>query len=393
MMMEVIMVIKDDFKMCSDKNKYKCIDLFCGAGGLSLGFEMENFNILAGFEIEPKFLETYTNSHPNTIGFNEDLNETNVLKLLKENDINPNSIDVVIGGPPCQGFSTVGNRMIDDPRNNLVRIYANIVEDIKPKMFLMENVSGLASMKNGKDELIKDELIDIFNEIGYNVKSKVLLAADYGVPQLRKRIFFVGIRKEYDYNFKFPTPTHHDKNSLLVYSDDIKQYLTVKDALSDLPMIECKESSIEYDLPPQNDYQEYCRRNSDKLFNHKAPNHSELVIERIKNIPQGGNHGDLPDELKLKRGYPNIYGKLNENKPADTITGNCGCASAPGRFLHPTINRVMTVREACRLQSIPDYVEFKGSNSQQYKQVGNAVPPLLAKAIASEFKKSLDNLN
>ena len=140
------MVIKDDFKMCSDKNKYKCIDLFCGAGGLSLGFEMENFNILAGFEIEPKFLETYTNSHPNTIGFNEDLNETNVLKLLKENDINPNSIDVVIGGPPCQGFSTVGNRMIDDPRNNLVRIYANIVEDIKPKMFLMENVSGLASM-------------------------------------------------------------------------------------------------------------------------------------------------------------------------------------------------------------------------------------------------------
>lgn len=290
-MMEVIMVIKDDFKMCSDKNKYKCIDLFCGAGGLSLGFEMENFNILAGFEIEPKFLETYTNSHPNTIGFNEDLNETNVLKLLKENDINPNSIDVVIGGPPCQGFSTVGNRMIDDPRNNLVRIYANIVEDIKPKMFLMENVSGLASMKNGKDELIKDELIDIFNEIGYNVKSKVLLAADYGVPQLRKRIFFVGIRKEHDYNFKFPTPTHHDKNSLLVYSDDIKQYLTVKDALSDLPMIECKESSIEYDLPPQNDYQEYCRRNSDKLFNHKAPNHSELVIERIKNIHLGQQKG------------------------------------------------------------------------------------------------------
>ena len=199
---------------------YNVIDLFCGAGGLSLGFEMADFNILAGFEIEPKFLDTYTSSHPNTIGFNEDLNEADILELLKENDIDPNDIDVVIGGPPCQGFSTVGNRMIDDPRNNLVRIYADIVDTIKPKMFLMENVSGLASMKNGQNELIKDELIDIFNDIGYNVESKVLLAADYGVPQLRKRIFFVGIRKEYEYNFKFPAPTHHDKSSLLSYSTD-----------------------------------------------------------------------------------------------------------------------------------------------------------------------------
>ena len=387
------MVNKSDFEMSSNKNEYKCIDLFSGAGGLSLGFEMEDFNILAGFEIEPNFLKTYTSSHPNAIGFNEDLNEANVINLLKDNGIDPNEIDVVIGGPPCQGFSTVGNRMIDDPRNNLVRIYADIVDKIKPKMFLMENVSGLASMKNGKDELIKDELIDIFNEIGYNVESKVLLAADYGVPQLRKRIFFVGIEKEYDYNFKFPTPTHHDKNSLLAHSADAKQYLTVKEALSDLPLIECKESATEYSVPPQNEYQEYCRKHSEKLLNHKAPNHSDLVIERIKNIPQGGNHGDLPEDLKLKRGYPNIYGKLDENKPADTITGNCGCASAPGRFLHPTCNRVMTVREACRLQSIPDYVEFKGSSSQQYKQVGNAVPPLLAKAIASEFRKSLDKLN
>lgn len=379
--------------MYSNKREYTCIDLFSGAGGLSLGFEMEDFNILAGFEIEPKFLETYIHSHPNTVGFNEDLNNTDVIKLLKNNDIDPNEIDVVIGGPPCQGFSTVGNRMIDDPRNNLVRIYANIVDKVKPKMFLMENVSGLSTMKNGKDELIKDELVTLFNNIGYNVDSKVLLAADYGVPQLRKRIFFVGIKKEYNWGFKFPSPTHHDKNSLLSHSDNAKQYVTVKDALSDLPIIECKEESTEYIMPPKNEYQGYCRKNSDKLFNHKAPNHSKLVIERIENIPQGGNHGDLPEELKLKRGYSNIYGKLDENKPADTITGNCGCASAPGRFLHPTSNRVISVREACRLQSIPDYVEFKGSNSQQYKQVGNAVPPLLAKAIAAEIKKSLDKLN
>ena len=371
---------------------YNVIDLFCGAGGLSLGFEMADFNILAGFEIENKFLETYKTSHPNTIGFNEDLNEVNITKLLSEKNIQPGDIDVVIGGPPCQGFSTVGNRMIDDPRNNLVRIYANIIEELKPKMFLMENVSGLESMKNGQGELIKDELIEIFNEIGYKVKSKVLLAADYGVPQLRKRIFFIGIKNDFEYNFKFPTPTHHDKKSLLSFNANSHTYLTVKDAISDLPTIECKQSAETYDKKPLNEYQEFCRGNCTTLFNHKAPNHSETVIERIKNIPQGGNHSDLPDELKLKRGYPNIYGKLDENKPADTITGNCGCASTPGRFIHPTSNRVISVREASRLQSIPDFVEFKGSNSQQYKQVGNAVPPLLAKAIALEMKKSLSKL-
>ncbi len=368
------------------------LDLFCGAGGLSLGFEMAGFNILAGFEIEPNFLDTYKNSHPNTKGFNVDLNSIDILSFLKDNNIDPKDIDVVIGGPPCQGFSTVGNRMIDDPRNNLVRIYADIVNEIKPKMFLMENVSGLASMKNGQGDLIKDELIDIFNEIGYNVKSKVLLAADYGVPQFRKRIFFVGIRKNYKTTFKFPKPTHHDKNSLLTYYENSNMYLTVRDAISDLPTIECNESAEEYDKYPENDYQKFCREKSPRLFNHKAPNHSKVVIERIKNIPQGGNHGDLPDDLKLKRGYPNIYGKLDENKPADTITGNCGCASAPGRFLHPTSNRVITVREASRLQSFPDYVEFMGSSSQQYKQVGNAVPPLLAKAIALEMKKSLSKV-
>ncbi len=372
---------------------YNVIDLFCGAGGLSLGFEMAGFNVLAGFEIEPNFLKTYENSHPHAIGFNNDLNKIDVKSLLENNKIYADEIDVIIGGPPCQGFSTVGNRMIDDPRNNLVRIFADIVNSIKPKMFLMENVSGLASMKNGQGELIKDELIDIFHEIGYNVKSKVLLAADYGVPQLRKRIFFVGIKKKYNYNFKFPTPTHHDKTSLLSFGDSSNTYLTVKDAISDLPVIESKESANVYDKEPLNDYQAYCRGNMTKLFNHTAPKHSELVIERIKNIPQGGNHGDLPEELKLKKGYPNIYGRLHENKPADTITGNCGCASAPGRFLHPTSNRVITVREACRLQSIPDFIEFKGNNSQQYKQVGNAVPPLLAKAIAIEMKKSISNLN
>jgi DNA (cytosine-5)-methyltransferase 1 len=251
----------------------------------------------------------------------------------------------------------------------------------------MENVAGLSSMKNGLGNLVKEELFKLFNKIGYNVSSKVLLSADYGVPQLRKRIFFVGIQKDYNYYFNFPKPTHFVKNTLFSSKDNI--YLTVNDAISDLPKINCNESSEEYSSKPQNSYQAKLRKNSKTVFNHKAPKHSDIVLEQIKNIPQGGNHGDLPEILKLKKGYPNIYGKLDENKPADTITGNCGCASTPGKFIHPTSNRVLTVREASRLQSFPDYVKFFGSVNEQYKQVRNSVPPLMTKSVAEEVKNSL----
>ena len=196
---------------------------------------------------------------------------------------------------------------------------------------------------------------------------------------MRKRIFFVGIRKDFEYNFEFPNPTFNT-------------YLTVGDAISDLGVIDSGEMSHNYELNPQNDYQELLRCKSTSIYNHRAPNHSSVVLDRIKNIPQGGNHNDLPSQLKLKKGYSNIYGKLSENKPADTITGNCGCASAPGRFLHPTQNRVITVREAARLQSFPDFVIFRGNQAMQYKQVGNAVPPLLSKAVARNIKKSLLSL-
>ena len=367
------------------------IDLFCGAGGLSLGFEMAGFNILAGVEIEPNFLKTYENSHKNSLGILEDISKLNLISYLNEKEIDSSTIELIIGGPPCQGFSTVGNRMVDDPRNSLVKEYVRIISDLKPKMFVMENVSGLSSMKNGKGELVKDELFELFDNVGYNVNAKVLLAADYGVPQLRKRIFFVGIRKDFEYNFKFPQPTHYPNNTLLSSKDT--NYLSVNDAISDLPQIECNQQSYEYSSNPNNNYQKELRGESVQILNHKAPTHSDVVLERIKNIPQGGNHGDLPEHLKLKKGYPNIYGKLHENKPADTITGNCGCASAPGKFIHPNALRVLTVREASRLQSFPDYIEFFGSNNEQYKQVGNAVPPLLAKSLAIEVKKALKVIN
>lgn len=362
----------------------KLLDLFSGAGGLSLGFEMAGFEVLAGIDIETSFLKSYELSHPNTLAINEDLSDKNIKSVLNARGISPSEIEMVIGGPPCQGFSTAGNRMVDDPRNKLVRTYAKAIKDLNPCLFLMENVSGLASMKNGMGERVADELLKFFGKMNYNTHFKVLVAADYGVPQLRKRIFFVGVRKDFEDNFLWPKKTHYPKDSLMSFSNS-KNYLTVTDAISDLPKLNAGEVILEYDCPPQNEYQKWAREGSDRLYNHKAPKHSDLVIERIENIPQGGNHSNLPEELKLKSGYPNIYGRLRSGFPADTITGNFGCASAPGRFLHPINNRVLTVREGARLQSFPDCVEFFGSLSQMYKQVGNAVPPLMAKAIATSI--------
>ena len=362
----------------------KVLDLFCGAGGLSLGFEMAGFEILAGIDIEKSFLRSYDLSHPNSVAIREDLSEKKIADVLNANGVDPQEIEMVIGGPPCQGFSTAGNRMVDDPRNKLVRIYAKAVEDLNPDIFLMENVSGLASMKNGIGELVADELIELFKAMGYKTHFNVLLSADYGVPQLRKRIFFVGVKEELGDGFLWPQKTHYPKGSLMSFSGN-KEYLTVLDAISDLPSLKSGEETDKYDSEPLNDYQRILRGSNDILYNHKAPKHSELVIKRILNIPPGGNHSDLPDELKLNSGYPNIYGRLNGKNPADTITANFGCASAPGKFLHPIDNRVLTVREGARLQSFPDYIEFFGTLSEQYKQVGNAVPPLMAKALAESL--------
>ena len=368
--------------------KPKTLDLFCGAGGLSLGFEMAGFEILAGIDIEKTFLKSFDMSHPDTVAINEDLSKDQIKTILKDAGVDWKEVEMVIGGPPCQGFSTVGNRMVEDPRNMLVKEYARVISQIKPKMFLMENVSGLASMKNGLDQLVVEELLDFFKEIGYATSFKILKAADYGVPQLRKRIFFVGLRNDLDGTFKWPKPTHYPPESVMAFKSNVKKYVTVMEALSDLPKIESDEESKVYASDPLNEYQKWIRGECSELDNHKAPRHSDLVLDRIRNIPPGGNHSNLPEHLKLKRGYPNIYGKLRGDKPADTITGNFGCASAPGRFLHPQNNRVLTVREGARLQSFPDRVKFYGNLSQRYKQVGNAVPPLLAKSVAECIKKT-----
>jgi len=379
-------------KMNDRKSKLKTLDLFCGAGGLSLGFEMAGYEVLAGVDNEESFLKTFEKSHENATPIKKDLHDNGIKDVIENEQIDLNDIDVVIGGPPCQGFSTAGNRMIEDPRNELVKEYTNSIREIKPKVFLMENVTGLSSMENGVGELVTDELVDIFEEIGYKTKYKILNSVNFGVPQKRKRLFFVGIKDEINIDFRWPEPSYFSPNSLSAFKDSSKTHLTVRDAISDLPKLKAGGEINNYKKEPENSYQRWARKKSTRLLNHHAPNHGKTVLERIKNIPPGGNHSDLPEELQLNSGYPNIYGKLEWDSPSDTITGNFGCASAPGRFLHPRDNRVLSVREGARLQSFPDHIEIFGNKSEMYKQIGNAVPVVMATKLGIAIKNQIDEV-
>ncbi len=340
--------------------------------------------------MEKNYSESYKYNHSQTLSLNKDITKLDCMKM-DNTYIHGENIEGIIGGPPCIGFSSVGNRKPDDPRNMLVFFFIKWVEYFKPTFFVMENVKGILTMGRGQ---VVEKIKKMYNDIGYTCKMQVLLAAEYGVPQFRERVFFIGTKDNSVKNLKIKKNRRKEvKQRTLFEVDSLPPFLNVKDALSDIleitPFSETKgnDLSMDYNKPPKTQYQEYLRKNSDRLYEHVAPNHSDEVIDRIDHIEQGKNHASLPKEYQLKGGYPNIYGRLHLNKPSDTITGNCGCVSAPGRFIHPTQNRALSVREAARLQSFPDNYRFFGTMKEKYKQVGNAVPPLMANAIAKAIKE------
>lgn len=347
-------------------------------------------------EREKSFCESYKYNNPECVCLNEDITELNLEEVFEEINsqrFKDEKIEGVIGDPPCQGFSSVGNRKLSDPRNSLIYFFINWVERFKPTFYAMENVSGILTMANGQ---VVKKIKKMYSDIGYSCQAKTLVAADYGVPQLRKRVFFVGTKDERLKSLKIPkTNSVLTGQRTLFEGKELPEYLTVDDALSDILDIEPfrnnngEASFKEYIEPPKTDYQEYLRKDSDKLYDHSAPNHSQLVVDRISRLKQGKNHKSLPPEYQLKGGYSNIYGRLHLKRPADTITGNCGCVSAPGRFIHPTQNRALSVREAARLQSFPDDYRFFGSARDKYRQVGNSVPPLMSYAIAKAIRNKL----
>lgn len=355
-------------------NKPKVLDLFCGCGGLSLGFEQTGkYDIVAGIDNYEDALNTFELNHHGAKGLNIDLFDENFIDEVKKNI--GTDIDVVVGGPPCQGFSVTGPRNFDDKRNTLYLAMVKTVEAFRPKAFLVENVPGLVNMYKGQ---VKDKIIERFTELGYNVQYKILTAADYGVPQTRRRVFFIGIRKDIDRAFNYPEPILDEKN-----------YVSTSDAISDLP--ECIDIDklgtevADYDKKPSTEYQKKMRKHSSKLFNHVASAHSKKVTNVISLVPDGGNYKDLPEGVGTNRKFHVAWTRYNSKKPSSTIdTGH-------RNHFHYKLNRVPTVRENARLQSFPDNFRVTGSKTSQFRQVGNAVPPLLAQAVAEKIYEAISD--
>lgn len=340
------------------------IDLFCGCGGLSYGFERAGYNILLGIDNDKKALETFELNHNGSKSICGDITE-----ITYEGHIKPliggKTIDVIIGGPPCQGMSLSGPRKFDDPRNKLYLSYIRLVNEIRPRAFVIENVPGLVGLFGGQ---IKDSIISKFTEMGYSIQYRIMCAADYGVPQNRRRVVFVGLKEG---EFEYPEP--------------LKETITCSIALSDLPPLidELGEENAAYVMEPTNDYQRLMRQRSSVVKNHVAANHSERIKYIISLVPDGGNYKDLPEEYRKSRKFHVAWTRFASDKPAPTIdTGH-------RHHFHYKYNRVPTVRECARLQSFPDDFIFLGNKTQQFRQVGNAVPPIMAECIAKQLKKHL----
>jgi DNA (cytosine-5)-methyltransferase 1 len=384
----------------------KSVDLFAGAGGLSCGLKQSGFFPSLANELVPQYAETYQINHQDTqviVGDVRELCETNIKKLIGARE---GEIDLVAGGPPCQGFSiNAPIRTLDDERNHLFKDFLRVVASLSPKAVLIENVPGIVSL--GKGTVVKQIYAEL-ESMGYKVGHRILFAGHYGVPQMRFRTVFIGI-KNYKREISFPEPKYSAKavanfagaKELCIsvpplFYNNLKSQVNVWDALSDLPKIENNQtlSPENYEKKPQNDYQKYLTADCKKLTSHYCARIAEVNLERLKHIPQGGSWRDIPHELLpegLKRArrsdHTKRYGRLHPDALCSTVLTKCD--PHWGSFFHPTQDRVISVREAARIQSFPDLYSFSGSITQQYEQVGNAVPPLLGKEVGDEIMKML----
>jgi len=363
------------------KNKYNVIDLFAGAGGLSHGFyKNSKFKILAANEIEKDMAATYQLNHPNVKVYNKDIKDFSFKDLKEDLNINKKDVDVIIGGPPCQAFSTVGKRLLEDPRGKLFQEFFRLVQEIEPKIFLFENVKGLISMDKGN--LLK-HIISLFESIGYFVEYKILNSLNYGVPQSRERVIIVGTHQKGI--FKFPETTHCNNTTTK------ENFLTLKDAISDLPSLGNNDEANEYFIEPQNDFQKKMRENTDKLTDHSSPKNGIKLINLMKALPDGGSPEDLPLDLRPKSGFKNTYCRLWWEQPSTTITRNFGTPSS-SRCIHPRDPRPLSTREGARIQTFPDTYRFVGSKTSKNLQIGNAVPPKLSEHLAKSILEFFESI-
>ena len=388
--------------------KYSFVDLFAGAGGFGLGFQLSGrFAPICSVEKDLWAVETLRANNQHEI-VHADITKISTKKSIES--ICKEKPDVIIGGPPCQGFSMAGKGDPSDPRNALFRYFVKWVKVLQPKVFVMENVAGLLIRKNADGENVIDIIKKAFTKAGYDCRVWTLNAADYGVPQLRQRVVIIGTRLGQE--IASPIASHSMKED-----SGLPPYVTAWEALSDLPQIAAREGSefMEYDREAANDYQRQCRVGSYGVHNHVAMLHTPRLVRRFQNILDGGTVNELPDELKVRKRngngelsesyYSSNYRHIEPNQVSFTIP-----ASFYSTFIHPFIPRNITAREAARIQSFPDRYVFKGKRTlissklmaklgkddqnhlSQYNQIGNAVPPLMAKAIAECVASYLDEV-
>lgn len=356
------------------------LDLFCGCGGLSLGFTMAGFDLIAGIDNNDAAIRTYRNNFKSAKAICEDILSIDKDKIVdKIGDIK--GIDVIVGGPPCQGFSNANKNYVelDDPRNKLFFEFVKFVELAHPKVVVIENVPQIVTKNKG---YAKERITEIFNERGYYVTNAILDASDYGVPQKRLRNFFI-ITKDAAF----------DMASIGKSSEKT----TVREAIGELYQFEGGVPEFrELHLPPQTPYQEYLRAKDNLIHNHDIHYPAAIQQKRISYVPQGGNWRDVPEELwetkrttnsTRKNRHSSAYKRLKEDDVSVTIDAG----NQHSNYYHPVFHRLPTVREAARIQSFPDDFVFEGIMTEQYLQVGNAVPPIMAKYIANAIKEFIDN--
>lgn len=347
------------------KHKLKVIDLFSGCGGFSYGFETAGFHVVLGVDNDKMALETFKANHKNSDTLLLDLHQDTAIHDIIHK-VKGHKIDVIIAGPPCQGFSLTGTRDKNDDRNKLFYSVFKLANKLNPKAVIIENVPGLATLYNGQ---AKKAILQEFKKMNFSQNHKVLYAPDYEVPQIRKRIFFVGMQSDLGV-FEFPKE---------VLSPD--KYNTCSDAISDLPprLNEYGSEKDVYDKNPKTSYQIKMRGKTSDLYNHVSTKHTAHVINVIAQVPEGGNYKSLPPGVGDSRKFNEAWTRYHSKKPSKTIdTGH-------RNHFHYKYNRVPTVRENARLQSFPDCFVFHGTRTQQNRQVGNAVPPLLGFHVAQKL--------
>ena len=348
---------------------FKVLDLFSGAGGLSRGFYDAGYEVVLGVDFDKAALKTFKENHGQAEAMNLDLfdhdNIDVIIDFLKNRKI---KLDVLVGGPPCQGFSVAGPRDMNDKRNTLYTAMVELADRVKPQVVVLENVPGMVQTNGG---IGAKRVVEDFAKIGYNMVAKLLYGPDYGLPQIRKRVFFVGL-KDNTKEFIFPEATV-----------DKEHYITFEQAIGDLPSLQTADGEIiygetiqNYEIPAQNEYQKKMRAHSKNIQNHIGSIPIEKTKYMISLVPEGKNYKALPEQYRGMYKYHEALTRYHSKKPSRTI--NTGHRS----HFHYKWNRIPTVRESARLQSFPDDFIFYGNKSEQYRQVGNAVPPMLGQVVA-----------